>query len=298
MELQQLQHFLAAVKCKTIRKAAEQENITQSGLSRSIIALEEYLGAPLLTRSAGGVAATPYGEALIEHAKSILNQRKRAIDSIAGLKEGKSGSVDLGVTRNFTHYFAPEVISSILEKSPELRLSIQTGSFRELAGQLSLGNLDLIFGLVDAAYQNPKIRVETLFLTRSIIIARPSHPIFERTATTTEILAAARWAMLEGPGIQAAFTTFFYQRKHRAPGQVIRTNSLAFLKNIVSACDLLTILPYDYVIEDLKSNALRQVQHETPADFAYAGLAFATNAAATPAMDIVAAEFRKFASTE
>ena len=50
MNLQQLDHFLAVVETQSFSRAADKLHLTQPALSRSIQALEEELGGPLLER--------------------------------------------------------------------------------------------------------------------------------------------------------------------------------------------------------------------------------------------------------
>ena len=105
MEMQQLRHFLAAVRHGNFAKAADDVNITQSGLSRSIKTLEDVLGLPVLVRNARGVEATKFGAALVPHAKAILNERERALEKLLAIRQQHLGSVRLGVTPQFRPSF-------------------------------------------------------------------------------------------------------------------------------------------------------------------------------------------------
>ena len=57
-----LQLFLAVVRERSIKRAAEAEHIAQSALSRRMADLEHALGVPLLMRSPMGVQLTEAGE--------------------------------------------------------------------------------------------------------------------------------------------------------------------------------------------------------------------------------------------
>jgi DNA-binding transcriptional LysR family regulator len=52
MDLRRFEHFLAVIECCSFGKAAKQLKITQSGLTKSIQALEESVGTPLFIRLA------------------------------------------------------------------------------------------------------------------------------------------------------------------------------------------------------------------------------------------------------
>ena len=51
MELKWLEDFVALVQAQSFSRAAEARNITQSGLSRRIRSLEQWVGAELVDRS-------------------------------------------------------------------------------------------------------------------------------------------------------------------------------------------------------------------------------------------------------
>ena len=59
MNLQQLDHFLAVVETQSFSRAADKLHLTQPALSRSIQALEEELGGPLLERGKNKTLTAP-----------------------------------------------------------------------------------------------------------------------------------------------------------------------------------------------------------------------------------------------
>ena len=109
MEVQQLRHLLAAAQFGNLARAAEETNISQSGLSRSIKSLETRLGVPLLVRGPAGVAPTEFGLGLIERARVILNEISRAKDLLKEIEAGEVGEVTIGATHNYAHFVLPEV---------------------------------------------------------------------------------------------------------------------------------------------------------------------------------------------
>ena len=69
MEIRQVEYFLSIVKTGSFSEAADEHFISQSSLSKNIIALEKELGVSLFDRSKRKVFLTDAGEVFLEHAR-------------------------------------------------------------------------------------------------------------------------------------------------------------------------------------------------------------------------------------
>lgn len=74
MELKQLKYVLKIAECGTMLKAADELYISQSGLTRSLKALEKELGVELFDRVSNRLILNDYGKILIEGSKRIVNE--------------------------------------------------------------------------------------------------------------------------------------------------------------------------------------------------------------------------------
>jgi LysR family transcriptional regulator of abg operon len=63
LELRQIHHFLAVVRHRNLGRAAEELNISQPALSKSIRRLEQLLQVKLVERHPRGVEPTDFGRA-------------------------------------------------------------------------------------------------------------------------------------------------------------------------------------------------------------------------------------------
>ena len=298
MELQQLRHFLAAVRLGNIGRAAEDQRITQSGLSRSIKNLEDQLGLPLLKRHPKGVVPTAFGTRLIPHANALINREKSAVEDLISMSKVHTGAVSVGITWNYSHYFTPEIFTDLLSSHPGLKIKVKSGTYIELFESLRRDELHIVFGLIASGHQHPDCKVEELLTTRSIIVSGQNHPLARKRVIKAEHLSQSEWALLESEGFQRAFDNFFYVAGLPIPQKTFQTNSFALLKHVVMNSNLLTILPREIVQEDIASKRVSHIKSDTPADFTRAGLVYRTDAVMTPAVELVIKKIRSEANKQ
>lgn len=72
MELRQLKYMMKIAECGTMLKASEELFISQSGLTRSLKALEDELGMKLFDRISNHLVLNEYGKTVLKGARKIL----------------------------------------------------------------------------------------------------------------------------------------------------------------------------------------------------------------------------------
>ncbi|MFP3566163.1 LysR family transcriptional regulator [Paraburkholderia sp. SIMBA_030] len=95
IDLKTLRLLVAVCEHRNMARAAEEEHIEPSAISKRIAQLEADLGVPLLTRSRRGVQPTPAGIALLEHARNVLFTMDRIASDVAAFGSGLRGSVSV-----------------------------------------------------------------------------------------------------------------------------------------------------------------------------------------------------------
>jgi DNA-binding transcriptional LysR family regulator len=74
MEVKWLEDFIALAESQSFSRAAQARNITQSGFSRRIQSLEQWVGADLVDRSGWPPALTAAGRLFHEVARDLLQK--------------------------------------------------------------------------------------------------------------------------------------------------------------------------------------------------------------------------------
>ena len=292
VEIQQLKHLRAAVLHGNLVKAAEASNITQSGLSRSITSLEQRLGVPLLVRNARGVVPTVFGLSVLRRADLILHEVDRSVQEIHAIKEGRTGTLSLGITQNYAHYLIPGLLAAFQHERPDIRMRVTTGGFLELVEKVETGRLDLAFGLIGPLEATGELIIEPLREHYSRVIASATHPLATAAEVSVHDLAAARWATLDGEGFQRNFVNFFDLRGFPLPAQCLTTDSIDLIRRMVLATDLLTVLPANVVLPEIEAGTMVILPCDTPAETTQLGLILRAGSLITPQVRMIADRIR------
>ena len=294
MEIQQLRHLMAAAECGNLLHAAEICNISQSGLSRSIRALEERMGVPLLVRLPKGVILTAYGETVLARARVILNEVGRAVQEVHAIRGGAAGRVLIGITQNFSLVGIPTILAAFTREFPDVRISISTGGFLDVAAQVRDGGVDFGFGLLGNVADIPDITIEGLRVHHARVVAGGGHALaHKREEITPQDLAAARWVTLLSTGFQQSFAAYFELHDLPLPVQVVSTDSIPMMIDLVAATDLIAVLPPDIVRPRLEDGSVAILDCDAPAEQTRVALIFRKEGFLSPVAQQVAARLRR-----
>lgn len=168
MDIRKLRYFSGVVEAGSISKAADSLHVAQPALSKSIQALEEELGTPLLQRSAKGVATTEAGARLYEHCQIVFKQLDRARLDVRKSVERPSGVVTVGLPHSLMTVIALPLLQLTNSRHPEVRLELKQEHTHVLSSNLRGGKLDFsimadprsTFGLIC----QPLVEEELLFV--------------------------------------------------------------------------------------------------------------------------------------
>lgn len=140
-----------------ITRAADRLYITQSSLSKRILALEKELDTSLLIRSRQGIHFTPEGEIVLKR----VSEASCLLEIMRGELEEKKGyicgTLNVGVSINYALYQLPELLASYHEKYPHVTMQISTDQSRNLYQQLVSGKIDAAIIRGDYDWKGEKI---------------------------------------------------------------------------------------------------------------------------------------------
>lgn len=122
--------IMLLAETKNITHAADRLYMSQSTLSKRIKLIEKELDQTIMLRSRQGVHFTPAGEILIAHARSITEHIRALKQELARDDGTVHGTLRLGVSINFAHFFLARTLQALKELYPRITPHINTNQSR------------------------------------------------------------------------------------------------------------------------------------------------------------------------
>lgn len=182
LDLTTLRLFVAVCASGNMARAGEQENIVASAISKRLAALEDTVGTKLLERRRHGVAPTPAGETLLEHARSMLAGADRIARDMAGYSAGIKGQVRILATVSSMAESLPDDIARFLQipSNSEIRVDIEERVSRDVVRGLKEGSASV--GICWDAIDFEGLQSRAYRTDHLAIVTHASHPLAARSS--------------------------------------------------------------------------------------------------------------------
>ncbi|MCY4420299.1 MAG: transcriptional regulator CynR [Gammaproteobacteria bacterium] len=241
-----LQYLIAIAEYGSYTRAAEALHVSQPTLSQQIKQLEDYLQSPLLDRSGRSVQLTDAGKIFLQHARRAwgeLNIGTRAIQDVQDLSRG---SLRLGWTP-ITDYLTCSLLARYHHLYPGITLSTLDMPQDDIEPAISEARIDIGIAFSkpsDSEEASSNTETFTLFEEALYLAVGDAHPRAKRKKHLN--------AQDFGKESLVQLNTDFALRHHIdrychdygiEPRNVIETNSLTVIIEMVELGSLATVLP-------------------------------------------------------
>lgn len=155
----------------SIRKAAEDMNITASALNRRIQAFEKEFGADVFERLPRGMRLNTAGELLLRHIRFQRQDFTRVQSQVIDLSGVRRGHVKIACSQALLPYFLPQQISLYRSEFPGVTFSVKVRD--RIQAELDLSTFESDLALVFEPVH--MVDFEVLHAVRQPIMAVMSH---------------------------------------------------------------------------------------------------------------------------
>ncbi|NEU30628.1 LysR family transcriptional regulator [bacterium LRH843] len=145
MEWQYIDHFLTVAKYEHMTKAAEQLNITQPALSRSIAKLEDELGVPLFIRDNKRIKLNRYGLMFKHRAFNVKTEMQLAKKEIHEMLDPDYGEISIGFLHTLGIDKIPKLLADFQEKYPKTTFKLTQANTKNLINMMYDDKIDFCF---------------------------------------------------------------------------------------------------------------------------------------------------------
>ena len=139
-----LKVFLALVRGRSVRSAADQLGMSHSTVSRHLTDLETSLGGVLFTRSREGLLATSMAEQIVERAERVEHEVLGLEREASNLDTVMSGEVRVTAPPVLSQHLIMPLLADFAREYPGIDISLQS----------SYSIVDLMKGAADVAFRS------------------------------------------------------------------------------------------------------------------------------------------------
>jgi DNA-binding transcriptional LysR family regulator len=179
MNLRHLEHWLALAETGSFSRAAEKLHITQSALSRSIQALEEDLGGPLVDRVGKKNELTPLGRSVLERARRIVHEAQELKQGADLLQRGGLGTLRVGLGSGPGAMLMTPWLVFMARHHPTVQVTVSRGSTELQLTQLRDRQLDALVVDLRRVEAAPDLKIEHVVDMRAGFVCRREHPVLQ-----------------------------------------------------------------------------------------------------------------------
>ena len=186
MNIDHLRYFLVLSQEMHYSRAAQRLNISQSGLSHAMAALEQERGVPLFQKSGRGIALGRYGTALLPQAQQIVALADSCLRQVQMLREGV-GTLRLRTIPLLIVPTVTRLCRQFKEENPGCDFEFATGMSSQVCQAVLQGEADV--GFCSKIFPDPQLDYVSI-QRRAMVAAVPlDHPLAAQdTVTLAETL--------------------------------------------------------------------------------------------------------------
>jgi len=256
-------YFFEAVRCGTIRAAADWLDVAPSAVSRQIGLLETELDVALIERHARGVKPTEAGQYLIEYFREQLAHKDDLISRLQELRGLRTGNVNVILGEGFVSDVLAGPIQHFCKQYPGIKLNLDLGSTNDVMRRVSEDEGEI--GLVYSPPSDPKIVSRAIKRQPMMAIVKPnflrgSKP---KSMSVQELASYPLAATHPTYGTRQMLQAVEFAEKIRLE-PVVTTNSISLLKQFVMSGLGLAVLPAFAVTTEVEAGTLLAIEIDHP----------------------------------
>ena len=154
MKIDDIDAFVAVIRCQSISLAAQSLGLTQPAITRRVQNFEEALGTELFDRNTKPLKPTAMGVQVYQKCLAILREMD-ALRELVASDAPPSGVLRLGVPQTIGDAVLIDALKQLRGQFPALRAQVSTGWGSQLIDKIENGELDAAAALFPAGKRFP-----------------------------------------------------------------------------------------------------------------------------------------------
>jgi DNA-binding transcriptional LysR family regulator len=199
-DLVDLRVFLAVVEEGNLTRGAKRCNLAASSVSSRVRELEQSLGTALLERRPRGVAPTPAGFVLAEHARRCIAHLEQMHADLFPFSQGVTGRVILFANNNAISSFLPDDLGRFFKAHPSVRITLEERNSSDIIAAVVESRADV--GVVAIDTEHPQLEFHPYHRDELVLLVSPDNPLRKKKAVRfADCLGYPFISLLQGAAI-------------------------------------------------------------------------------------------------
>ena len=268
--------FYCVAKNKNISKAANELNISQPAVSKSIKNLEKNLNCNLFVRSNNGVDLTSEGKYIlikIENALNLINEVESDINAINSLEIGK---LNIGVSSVILDEYLLPFIVQFNNKYPKIELKILSDNV-DLLEQYRLGLVDVVFTNMPTEYIPKGATVKKLIDLENVFVCNNKYNYLKNKKLKKEDLVNLDLLLLKKDTINRERIDNFCKKNKLKIKPKMELGSNSLIKSFALNGLGIGMIDLEHVKDEIKDGKLFKLDIDIELDNKYLALFYNPN---------------------
>lgn len=235
---------LSLDKTRHLGRTADALHMSQPAASKSLAQLEGQLGYTLFERTSAGTRPTFLGEMIIAHARNLSGSASRLSAEVDALLSRNRYLFRIGVLPSTSMYIIPQLITTLLEREPNLEITIYEGVLHDLLNKLKTEELDCVIGRATSQVNPDQIEELFLYSDPISIVCGVSNPLAQHADATIHDLMELMWVLpVRETVLAVCIDEMFAQLGVRPPACHIQSNALLANLTLINQHPWISVLP-------------------------------------------------------
>lgn len=253
----QLRSLVAIAQLKNFSMAARSIGVSQPSLYRSARDLERIAGLALFNSNSRGVELTPSAVTFARFVRLAFAELNQGRDEISAWRGQDTSQIAIGTIPLSRNYVLPQAIIELTRQRPNVRVCVIDGSYGDLLLDLREGKIDIIIGALRDPVPIDDVVQSLLFRDELSVVARSGHPLTRRPSISLNDIAAYPWVISRPDApIRLRFESIFRDATVERPKQLIETNSLVMIRDLLLETDRLALVSAHQVEREVTAGAI------------------------------------------
>jgi len=257
MDLKRWTHIVAVADRRSFARAAEQVNLSQPALTRSIQAAEAELGLRLFDRGTLEVATTPAGEFVVARARQLVFNSRCLERDVALFRNRGLGDTAFGVGPFPAATFLSPLLAGVRREFPGIKLRVEVSNWQLLLKRLLEEDIEFFVADTRDLPANDLLQVRPLRHEPGGFYVRPGHPLAGRKPVSLQQVWGHGVASVRLPeGVRTVIARLLAEDGSIEASVALECDDVQTLKNVALACDLVLAAPHAAVEQEVTAGTL------------------------------------------